>query len=466
MRESLERKRIYSFLEKHGSYVSKLFEGVVPFFGPLLGKICEDFTEKDVDIIMRKIEDFEKNISDNQSEIERIVNEILSKSIMYNKIVHEQQSRAILAERNEMIYEFGKLLEVGNITEKMWYEKNVKHLDESIKSYILTGNLSSHTKTLFKKYFSEGRENSEPMYRARSLLLISDYFHILDEYENSRMAYLSAMKVMENNLINIEKDIIDIHISLGHILLHLNKVNDAKKYFIDSIKDIEIHPVNKARNLFRLGEIYIVQGEYRDAINTFEKSLKICDEEIYNHYNECNQIIADNYRRIGTSYRMKKNYYKADKYYNTSKEIYDKGGYRGRIWLLHGIAELHRANNEFIESLQMYEKAKLESEKAFNINRSTHAKLGILEVKRIQNNVKKTDYLEIYNTYSQIQSSWGIANIFITQALILKNYKKEKNKLLDKAIKICKGMGLKYELNLINEIKLGKTDQLHPLSLF
>jgi len=299
--------------------------------------------------------------------------------------------------------------------------------------------------------------------------MLSDYLHILDEYEDSKKAFDIAQRIAKKKNIRIEDLLVDLQISYGHILVHLNDLEGAKSIFQQSISSEENHPILKARDLFRMGEIFVFQGEYDEALKRFNQSIMICDKYLNTDLSQsAYQILADNYRRMGTAFRLKNDYKTAHACYDRAGHIYDQFGFRGRIWLLHGIGELFRAEKKFDKALEKYEQAKIESQRACNINRVAHALLGICEVNRMMGKIELNDYAKPLEIYIKINSKWGIANTYISQSLAyIDNGKREDAKrLLESARHICQELKLNRELKLIQKVTEGGVDELHPLSLF
>ncbi len=154
--------------------------------------------------------------------------------------------------------------------------------------------------------------------------------------------------------------------------------------------------------------------------------------------------------------------------YNKAKYIYDAHKFRGEVWLLHGIAELYRAEGNLDEAMRKYEEAKKASQEAFNINRIAHALLGVCEVKRMKEEAHLNDHEEPLNIYKKIGSKWGIANTYISQAILYTNEGNAEmaKELLNEAMNMCQELNLNEELKLIQRIMEGDVDELHPLSLF
>ena len=462
-----KKEKIKKFLTVVGRAV---LEGI-PWVGSSLGIIIDAYTDDDLRAIIRKIEEFEKTSTKTHGEIERIVFEILSISRIFTLMWNERKKNllAFESERDRQIYEFEKLLLHDGPIERIFYEKNKGYLDEGIKKDILSGNLKGISSALLNEYRQKGISADDPKSIIRSYLLLSDYFHISDEYEDSKKAFETAQRFAKEKNIKIEDLLVDLQISYGHILLHLNDLENAKSIFQQSISNNENHPILRARDLFRIGEIFVFQGGYDEALKSFNQSIMICNEYLDTDLSQsAYHILADNYRKMGTAYRLKNDYGNAKKYYDQADGIYNQFGFRGRVWLLHGIGELYRAEKKFDEALTIYEQAKVESQHVCNINRVAHALLGICEVKRMMKTIDLNDYAKPFEIYNKINSKWGIANTYISQSLVCMDCGKMEDAkgLLDKAETIVQELKLNGEIKLIQRVREGAVDELHPLSLF
>jgi len=465
--DNLKRRKIKHFLRIIGRGV---LEGI-PCVGASLGKIVDGFTEKDTEKIVKKIEKFEKSEEKTKQKIEKLIFEILSMSGPFTSMWHENKENFLNfeADRDKQIYEFERLLLYDGPVERIFLEKNRKYLDERIKKNILSGNLREISAKLFNEYKKKGKYGNGPKAIIRSYLMLSDYFHLTDEYEDSKRAFYIAQGKAKKSNIKIENLLTDLNISLGHILVHLNDLKNAKNIFQQSISKRDNPPILKARDFFRIGEILVFQGENDNAIKNFKKSMKICHKYINTNLSRTAYcILADSYRRMGTAYRMKEEYQNAKDYYDKADHLYKLYGFRGRVWLLHGYAELYRAEKKFDEAHKMYTQAKIKSQETCNINRVAHAQLGICEINRMIKKVDIYDYSIPLQIYKKINSKWGIANTYISQSLIYIYYGKIKQaiKLLNIAKDICQIMKLNIELEIIQRIKKGSLSELHPLSLF
>lgn len=447
-----------------------VIEGI-PFVGPSIGIIVDELKKKDVDMTIDLINSYENSQYKTKQDLENIIYTILSNSKTYLNLWNKNNKSLleIEADRDMKIHEFQKILFFDHPIEKEFLKNNNKYLDSNIKKTIHCGNLNCISKDLIKEYMKDKNHDNNTHSIIRSYLMLSDYFHILDSYIHAKEAYEKAVFIAKNKKLSLELFLEDLQISYGHILLHLNQIEDAKKIFNESINRTNNSSIGKARDYFRIGEIYVFQGEYAKAIWNFNQSIKICKKIENNELmHSIFHILADDYRKLGTTYRMKNNLKKAKKYYDKSDDIYKKFGFRGRVWLLHGIAELYRAKNDIKESLKIYNQAKIESIKVCNINRVAHANLGICECKRLTGKIKINDYIIPYDIYKSINSKWGIANTIISQSLSYIKLGKENKteELLNSAMKICEDLHFKSEYDLIQRIKEGSIEELHPLSLF
>lgn len=383
----------------------------------------------------------------------------------------------ILYLRNEGIYftryDIYYWLKKDSIVETNFAIKYKDYIDKNLREKILAGDLKGFGREMHSDYMRKVEELGErdPRYKIRLQLLLSDYRHIRDEYKDSEKAFNAAKRTAMENDIRIEDHLVDIQISYGHILLHLNDLEGAKSIFQQSIDNRENHPILRARDLFRIGEIFVFQGEYDEAIQRFNESIMICNEYLDTDMSQsAYHILADDYRKMGTAYRLKNEYKLAEEYYNRAKNIYNRFGFRGRVWLTHGFAELYRAKNALPLAMSEYEKARIESHEVCNINRVAHAYLGICEVKRMQGDIDVEEYKEPLEIYKKIDSQWGIANVYISKALVYieRGRRTEADELLNDAERICKEPKLKFneEAKLIQRVRGGSIDELHPLSLF
>jgi len=414
--------------------------------------------------------------------------------------------------KDGMRVEFGKLMllnidrivedlkkdSISKVLMEIW--KDVYKKDANPKSNEIENDLIAD----YKKTVEGWPENEKEI---RIYLWLSDFFHILDMYEESFQLYKNAVKVARQNDTDIYSILVSSQISKGHILLHLNNIPEAAEDFKATIKETfrgkRIHPILRARSYFRLGEVEVYRGDYNLAIRYFNEAIEICkrlENEDDSNSIAIQHIKSDVYRKKGTAYRMCGDLDKCREFYELAEKIC-KGKFRGYVWLLHGWAEYYRAlgfksmnwdnsgnlintkesKENFEKSREYCQLAKKESARIRNINRYAHALLIENEIDRLEFgseeltegrvNRMKERYAQALEIYLNIFSRWGEANVFISQYLAFKNTNFEtKNsiELLENAESICDEMRFERELGFIQNIREdGSTENvLNPLSLF
>lgn len=372
-----------------------------------------------------------------------------------------------------------KIIKDHNIFTKLAYFKNkelyLSSLNESER--LLEEDLIGDWNDFVKNGPDEEKD-------VRALLWDSDLFHILDMYKQSQKKYNCAKKLASEQKLNFYAILADSQISEGHILLHLNRLDEAKKEFKTTLNNKTISPILKARTLFRLGEIEVYQWDLDDAIKHFNQTIEICnelDESVINK--KIQHIIADTLRKKGTALRLKQDYDFCKHCYEEAESIYDEWNLRGKVWLLHGWAEYQRAIGDYGGAINKYKEALDASKKILNINRVAHARIGLCETYRLMKSKignldadteKKVqiNYKNAQKIYVRIESYWGFSQVIISKSLYelnnISSPQRERYDSLFDAQELCTELGLKGEIDLINRIIESKcqTDELNPLSLF
>lgn len=376
--------------------------------------------------------------------------------------------------------------------------------------------------TLIAEYNAMLMGTPETERSARIYLCISGFFELLDMYEIADKYFEAALATAKDNKNDIYSLLTNYQVSKGHILIHSGDLDGATLDFNKTIENTKQNPVLRSRSLFRLGEVEVYQGKIDEAVKHFNEVITICDmieKEMGIPYPVTQNIKADALRKCGTAYRIIGNLDDCLNCYNQAQEIYNQRKFRGLVWLFHGWAEYHKAKGfnamkkdcsgkrentpdsrcHFNEARKKCRSAKTESARIRNINRYAHALLLECELFRIEYKNEFCERDELLNgsdpekekalandkiaekmkmfygqsleIYFNIGSRWGIANVFISQYLAFKGTYYEipdSDELLDDAEDICKEMGLKRELTLIQRIRQGFSSdcELNPISLY
>ncbi len=289
----------------------------------------------------------------------------------------------------------------------------------------------------------------------------------------------------------------EARISKGDLLLRLNDPAGAKEAFLEIYRDREAGPFAKAKGLFGAGEVELAWGDIAppQAPARFAQALEFCGKADPDTSDpDVQELRADILRRTGTVHRVSGRIDEAETCYAEAAAIYGDEMIRGLVWLLPERAELLRAR-AFIASgsagsaaaeylaraSTLYEEGRLMSQRIRNINWYAHGLIGECEIARIA--YQKcgrplppdlgTKYANAFEIYCQISSHWGIAQTFLSEALLYHaapdlfpgRYAATADKL-GQAERISKELGLKPELALIGRIKSSRESvcELHPLT--
>lgn len=350
-----------------------------------------------------------------------------------------------------------------NLVEIHYLKLYNEFIPKGIQSQIRCGNIKSQE--LFEnlnKIKDKGR-NLDLIY------WIGDIFHLLDNY-NTAEQIVSNIENVENGTIS---NIFDINLLHAHILMHKNELNNSLNAFFKLLDD-ELSIEQRAECLFRLGEIKLYQGLFSQAIDFFNDSNSLIDKENFrnNDIEKVGRLLrfkGDNHRKLGTTYIMIEDLDKSKEHYTISKDIYSRCGSRGKVWLLHGYAELSRAEGDLDISYHRYQIAEKASHESLNINRVAHCYLGMAEICRMKGKPNFNYYSNCFSIYKLIESDWGITNTLISRGLanLARGYEEEGWNDLDEAKTLSNSVGFTFEKKLIENLSIENVrNTLHPLSFF
>jgi len=318
-------------------------------------------------------------------------------------------------------------------------------------------------------------------HEVRFFLWYANFFHMLDQYQNSREAFLHGKDLAEKTGLRWIPILEDARISLGHILLHLNDLKGAKTAYLETYNHRDAGPLLKAKSQFGAGEVELFYGEtgQTSAPSRFSQALRLCDQADPEHENpDIQELKGDILRRTGTLHRISGRFTEAGACYDDAAAAYRDNMFRGLASLLPERAELARAAafgasgtaaDEYLaKAAGLYDEAKTVSHRIRSINKYAHALLGECELARIAHQKfgkplpkdLEAKYRSAFEIFCQIFSDWGIAQIFISEALLYhasadrfpEKYADTAEKL-DQAERLGKNLGLKTELALIHRIK-------------
>lgn len=318
-------------------------------------------------------------------------------------------------------------------------------------------------------------------HEVRFFLWYANFFHMLDQYQNSQEAFLHGQDLAAKTGIPWIPILSDARISLGHILLHLNDLKGAKNTFLETYNHRDAGPLLKAKSQFGAGEVELFHGETgpTSAPARFSQALRLCEQADPKQENpDIQELRGDILRRTGTVHRISGRFTEALSCYDAAAVAYKEDMFRGLASLIPERAELARASafgtsgakaDEYLaKASSLYEEAKAVSLRIRSINKYAHALLGECELARIAHQKfgkplprdLEAKYGSAFEIFCQIFSDWGITQVFISEALL---YHASADKFpgkyadtaekLDQAERLGKNLGLKTELALINRIK-------------
>lgn len=405
-----------------------------------------------------------QELSDKISELTKSLDEISSRK--YPQVFAEISENSNFI-RSDLCIIYSKIKnedieDIGNLYLNLMYENiGNKEYSKGIQSIILRKGISQKTtkKILelptFKNHFDV-------------LYWMTDIYHLLDDYKLAFKTISKCETIVENEH-NIN-DINDIKLIKAHIITHLNEFGNAKnlyKIVMENTSNFEDpkHKLQKCECLFRLGELALLTGYFKESKNKLNESINLTREikegisSIELEHTKASRFEGDCLRRLGTTHLMEKNWDDASLCFKGSQNIYNSiRSDRGGVWILHEKAELYRQinneNNKYSRSKELYEKAVEESFRVFNFNRVLHGMFGLAEIDRLNGNPKLSDYKNIQKAYEGLNSQWGMINTDICMSLIKlsSNETKEGNQLIEDAKAKAKLFGFKFEEKICEEI--------------
>ena len=419
-----------------------------------------------VEVIDNNLKEIAKDLQSLNLKIpESNINSIYNLGDLNSKIDYHLGDLYMIADKYELL---NNTLPFKNLNENTYYQKYNKFIPEAIQGAIRCGNTRS-------------KELYEGLNRSKNNILdmiywCGDLFHLLDEYKlaTNILSIIDPNEIDDNIINDSIVRVYDIKLLLYHIITHNNNLNSAHAHFNTLLKK-PLSPPQRAECLFRIGEINVFQGNFDTAINKFDNSNKIIRENLDafmgegEAYHRLKRFEGDNYRRKGTAYIMMNKLDDAGEQYKEAGKIYSRWGARGKVWLQHGCAELSRAKGDLDGSYKKYQQAEIASHRVLNINRVCHSYLGMAEISRMKNEPNIRLYEDCFFIYKKINSSWGLANTYISRGLSYMALKKEEDGWndLDEAYKICDNNGFNFEKKLIDNFRDDNdTNILHPLCFF
>ena len=238
----------------------------------------------------------------------------------------------------------------------------------------------------------------------------------------------------------------EARISKGELLLRLNDPAGAKEAFLEISRSREAGPYARAKGLFGAGEIEVLSGDIApaQAPARFAEALDLCRkaDTPAARIPMLQELRADILRRNGMVHRLEGKFDEAGVVYTEAAAIYGEEMIRGLVWLLPEQAELQRARafaapraaqstqSPAVEYLArasaLYEEGRTVSQRIRNINWYAHGLIGECELARIAWQgcgrplppVLGTKYANAFEIYCQISSHGGIAQTFISEALL------------------------------------------------
>lgn len=105
----------------------------------------------------------------------------------------------------------------------------------------------------------------------------------IEDYESAKGFYLKSLKIYKE--LNSLPNIFQTNLSLSDVFLELNKIDSAKYYAYKNLKHTSIHKDRMilVRTYRRIGNILNVKKKYRNAINYYDKGLKIASKNLYDY---------------------------------------------------------------------------------------------------------------------------------------------------------------------------------------
>jgi len=319
----------------------------------------------------------------------------------------------------------------------------------------------------------------------------AEFFLSLDLYEEASGVFNRGMGIAEARDLDPSAILAGSRISRGTVLMHLNDFTGAKEAFLTGSRNETYGPFAAAKNLFGAGEIELICGDIGPtrAAARFSQALeltRIADAE--NSNPDVEELRGDILRRTGALHRLTGEMDRACTCYNAAESVYRSDLFRGRSALLLEQAELARARactgtgeeNLLVRSADLYEEAKAGAQRIRSLKMFAESLIGECELARTAyRHFKKplprdidTKYTNAFDIFCQIGLTWGIAQCFLSEALLYHTtadefpdkYGDTADKLIQ-AEKYFQSLGLAPELALIRRIKSHTpvASELHPL---
>ena len=321
----------------------------------------------------------------------------------------------------------------------------------------------------------------------------AEFFQSLDLCEASSAIFDRGIGLAESRGLDPAAILADARISRGNILLHLNDFAGAKEAFLAGSQNSAAGPFAQAKNLFGVGEVELLCGDLSSARAParFSRALELAGKADPDHRNpDAEELRGDILRRTGTVHRLAGQYEPARKCYAAAEEIYQDDTLRGRAALLPEQAELARAcacaatgpvvDRHLAQAAHLYEDAKTTAQRIRSISRFAQALISECELARVAFSRFNrplprdldTKYSNAFDIFCQTGSKWGIAQSFLSEALLYHTLAEEfPDKYADTADKLVQAevfsreLGLATELSLIRRIRAHElmASELHPL---
>ena len=263
-----------------------------------------------------------------------------------------------------------KLLQWGLISKEQEYGKNVYSGHTIVKDFALK-KLEEDGLEKKKLLIRAARYHENLVIQSRNLwdhLKARDYYFQAEEWESAnvivektidfliRGGHIELAMSLLNESISTTSGISKLNAegSLANIFNLLGDLNSALKMYYDIKYKFE-EEGNKngiAKTLHQLGIIYHQQGNYIEAENLYNQSLKIKEDM------GDKRGIAQTLHQLGMIHQDQGNYEKAVKKYNQSLKIEeDLGDKSGKASTLHQLGMIHEEQGNYKEAVNKYEES-------------------------------------------------------------------------------------------------------------
>lgn len=322
------------------------------------------------------------------------------------------------------------------------------------------------------------KEEAYKLYKKALLLLkgpnavrdVVEVYRYLADIEHMEDNYREAIKIAQQGiekaslLPSNDPTKVYMESQLAHIELHVSP-KKALKLFRKIIKKQKVSNNRIMADIsYMLGDALIVCEEYDEALQVLENALS--------YARKCSYLRgqANVLRRKADILARMCLFEEAFTNCETAEKLYLQMEERGYAYLLNTKGEIYRLQGDYEEAEKYYKDALEMAKRIKNSNRVAHSMFGLAETLRLEGAINNHLYNEACKIYKEINSTWGLVNVYIAKALASLRDENERefvtyiSKAEDLIETSSEGWQLSKERELINKIKKERDPyEKHPL---